>query len=306
MLLTLFHASRRGRLLQCVLLAVTAAAVETASIRLGGTHCHASSPFGANASACSSLNSILYYVPWMYVSHATAVQLTLHVPSLLPFALGAMMMLYCSVYEMQGPILGLWRWPDLDSGLVSATAQLYNPLNATASATPGLYAVPNVQWALAERAFGFPLAALLYHFAMGFGYGAALQLFGRQRHALALLLTSPFAMLYDLGMRGFEALGASKLLGVPLLLLLSVVLPVLLAPPSARPAEKPLARADYLLTLIPLLNAAYFASLPLRHPQLPHDRRLHVLVVAAAVVGVAAHVRANILAPTWARKTKQA
>ena len=33
---------------------------ETLSIRLGGTHCHASSPLVPDISDCSSLNSVLY------------------------------------------------------------------------------------------------------------------------------------------------------------------------------------------------------------------------------------------------------
>ena len=37
---------------------------EHASIRLGGTHCHASGII--DVSECSSLNSVAYYVPWLY------------------------------------------------------------------------------------------------------------------------------------------------------------------------------------------------------------------------------------------------
>ena len=41
--------------------------IEQSSIQFGGTHCHASSKF-FNISPCSSLNSVLFYVPWLYIS----------------------------------------------------------------------------------------------------------------------------------------------------------------------------------------------------------------------------------------------
>ena len=60
----LCHAMRARRLqlfAAGLLLGVT---VEHASLRLGGTHCHASGFL--NVSECSSLNSVAYYIPWLY------------------------------------------------------------------------------------------------------------------------------------------------------------------------------------------------------------------------------------------------
>eukprot|EP00746_Dinoflagellata_sp_MGD_P056890 gnl/MRDRNA2_/MRDRNA2_245511_c0_seq1.p1 gnl/MRDRNA2_/MRDRNA2_245511_c0~~gnl/MRDRNA2_/MRDRNA2_245511_c0_seq1.p1 ORF type:complete len:418 (+),score=46.11 gnl/MRDRNA2_/MRDRNA2_245511_c0_seq1:69-1256(+) len=47
---------------------------EQLAIRFGGTHCHATSPI-ANFSDCSSLNSVLWYGPWLYSAVTVAQRL---------------------------------------------------------------------------------------------------------------------------------------------------------------------------------------------------------------------------------------
>ena len=57
--LVLLHASRNNSYGLALTGLVVGASIETASIRLGGTHCHASGLL--DLSECSSLNSVLYY-----------------------------------------------------------------------------------------------------------------------------------------------------------------------------------------------------------------------------------------------------
>ena len=70
--LTLIHAVyRRGALSGTAavffLLAHTAF-FEHVSLFLGGTHCHATSPLLPMVTPCSSVNSLLFYAPWIYTS----------------------------------------------------------------------------------------------------------------------------------------------------------------------------------------------------------------------------------------------
>jgi hypothetical protein len=53
-----------GRIALVIACLVLALCTEQASIKLGGTHCHKEGI--AMVSRCSSLNSVTYYVPWMY------------------------------------------------------------------------------------------------------------------------------------------------------------------------------------------------------------------------------------------------
>ena len=62
--LTVLHAVLNNELVLAATFLLLSVCTEQASIRLGGTHCHNTSPF--MFSTCSSWNSILYYVPWMY------------------------------------------------------------------------------------------------------------------------------------------------------------------------------------------------------------------------------------------------
>lgn len=99
--LTLMHAvSKRG------LWAGTAVVVfhfahtalfEHMSLFLGGTHCHATSATLPMITPCSSINSVLFYVPWTYTSIEAARRLNLH-PAAFPFAVGL----------LQDSIVGTW------------------------------------------------------------------------------------------------------------------------------------------------------------------------------------------------------
>ena len=79
--LTVLHAlSERNKYCRkenCVLLVASfflGLFTEQASQRFGGTHCHASGFL--NFDRCSSLNSVLYYAPWVYVCVQSARDLT--------------------------------------------------------------------------------------------------------------------------------------------------------------------------------------------------------------------------------------
>ena len=84
---------------------------EHASLRLGGTHCHASSPHLGDISDCSSLNSVLYYLPWVYSCVTLGRRLVDETSWAFPLLTGLLFFGMCGVYECQGPIMGWWLWP---------------------------------------------------------------------------------------------------------------------------------------------------------------------------------------------------
>ena len=112
-LLTATHATKHGAWPLAVAGLLLGLVVEHASLRLGGTHCHASSRY-LNISDCSSANSVFYYMPWVY-SCVTAAQRLVPIRSwVFPPLCGMLFFGMCGVYESQGPIMGWWLWPRAD------------------------------------------------------------------------------------------------------------------------------------------------------------------------------------------------
>ena len=149
--------------------------VEHASLRLGGTHCHASSPL-LNVSDCSSANSVFYYMPWVY-SCVTAARRLVPVRSwCFPPLCGMLFFGMCGVYESQGPLMGWWLWPRAD-GVVKPGCDIWQH-GVPGEDTRGLAVSAHAAAALAGRNFGVPALAPFFHFAFGWGIGLALQLFG--------------------------------------------------------------------------------------------------------------------------------
>ena len=110
--LTLIHAMVNGNKSFVVLIVLMAHAVEQSSIRLGGTHCH--KPGLLNIGVCQSANSVWFYVPWFYTAFFAArrmVQKGFPVSSA-PFLAGVFSFAFCGAYEMQGPALTWFAWPD--------------------------------------------------------------------------------------------------------------------------------------------------------------------------------------------------
>mmetsp|Transcript_14436 Transcript_14436/g.19257 ORF Transcript_14436/g.19257 Transcript_14436/m.19257 type:complete len:178 (-) Transcript_14436:1051-1584(-) len=60
---------------------------EHTSLFLGGTHCHATSPLLPMITPCSSINSVLFYIPWLYTSIESARRMDLN-PICYPFVVG--------------------------------------------------------------------------------------------------------------------------------------------------------------------------------------------------------------------------
>ena len=72
--------------------------METASLRLGGTHCHVSGIL--NVSECSSGNSVLYYGPWVYACVLCAQRLCDSSHWAFSLVCGGLFFGMCGVYEM--------------------------------------------------------------------------------------------------------------------------------------------------------------------------------------------------------------
>ena len=237
--------------------------VEHASLRLGGTHCHASSPL-LNVSDCSSANSVFYYMPWVY-SCVTAARRLVPVRSwCFPPLCGMLFFGMCGVYESQGPLMGWWLWPRAD-GVVKPGCDIWQH-GVPGEDTRGLAVSAHAAAALAGRNFGVPALAPFFHFAFGWGIGLALQLLGGDcatfLTALPVVLLGPaLGLLWDPPVRALDhLLGASQTAAAAFLMQLALVLPLVLGPPLGLGplGLGPLGQRDALLFCVPLANQVYF------------------------------------------------
>jgi len=78
---------------------------EQASLRFGGTHCHASG--WAHFHECSSINSVLFYCPWVHTGALCAKRMVDQKSWAFPYVAGALFFGMCGVYESQGPMVRL-------------------------------------------------------------------------------------------------------------------------------------------------------------------------------------------------------
>lgn len=315
-LLCLLHAVAKRGLVSGIaitaFLAVHTAAFEHISLFLGGTHCHASSASLPMVTPCSSINSVLFYVPWTYTSIEAARRLDLH-PAALPFAVGLLQIGFGAVYEMQGPSNRFWKWPD-DAGVIASSPLLkawdgYPPFTAevqqkreVASIVNGVFRVSHhAGGALAERLFEFPLLAPYFHFAFGFGWATSLLVTGAvDSRAPPSMLRFLIAGVLVLGLflppiwitRGLtEAAGLPLIHGVPISLALST-LPLLLFGrkklKKASTATKP--SADALLFLISLGMHAFMVSFAWGRAPTPAPSGLIGLVTVTATLHLIAQM----------------
>ena len=275
---------------------------ETLSLRLGGTHCHASGLL--NFSPCSSANSILYYVPWVYSCVTCAARLTDTASWAFPLVCGMLFFGMCGVYESQGPMMGWWLWPQSD-GLVKAGVFLWPHLRDDSR---GLVAADHAYEALSVRAFGVPALAPYFHFAFGWGIATAFQ--AQVRWALPggaiapVLLGPALGMLWDPPIRIlFYALGADKLAAAMAIMGCALALPFFAG--AALTAAPP---PDPLLLAAPLLNGLFFCANAIvgrGASTLPGGLKLFVLSVACCAT-VAYARAAGLIVPRDAKKHEAA
>ncbi|GMH61635.1 hypothetical protein TrLO_g9921 [Triparma laevis f. longispina] len=300
--LTLLHAfSKRGPVSGAMVVAYFCfhtAVFEHTSLFLGGTHCHASSPNLPMVSPCSSINSVLFYVPWTYTSIESARRLDLH-PIAFPFVVGLLQIGFGAVYEMQGPWNSFWMWPDED-GVIANSPILkdwdgYPPLSfldgakqdhELATIANGVFKVSaHAGSALAERAFKFPIFAPYFHFAFGFAWAAGLLVTGRVSSSeppsvFRLFVAGVLSMALFLPpiwvtRAASEAAEVSLGVGVPVSLALSLLPVVFFGRVKGGGAKEP----DLLLLLISLCMQAFFVSWTWRYPT-PPGLKMLVLVTA--------------------------
>jgi hypothetical protein len=115
--ITFAHAAISGgkQVALCIAILAVATLVEQLSIQLGHTHCHADSPL-LMVSKCSSVNSIVFYLPWLYTSVFMADRMRqasnrkgfiAHV--LTAFKVGQLQLLFGIAYESLGPSMNWWK-----------------------------------------------------------------------------------------------------------------------------------------------------------------------------------------------------
>ena len=106
-MLSIWHAVAHKKLELLVACLVLGALTEFGSIRCGGTHCHNAGVL--NFAYCSSVNSVVYYMPWVYSSVVSAERLVGSSRWALPWVCGALTFGMCGIYEMQGPNMRWWK-----------------------------------------------------------------------------------------------------------------------------------------------------------------------------------------------------
>lgn len=308
-ILTLVHSIANGYKGLFLMLVAMAHIVEQCSVRLGGTHCHEEAT--VMVGVCSSMNSIWIYVPWFYTSFVSCTRLVKKgyvAPRFAAFAAGMFSFSFCGAYEMQGPNMLYWKWPDLDTHLILGKVLWQLEPDA---AGRGLLVTEHCHFALKERAFNWPLTAPLYHVAMGIGLVQAVQICNiiltprlpRSYHhfmatsplvlLISLFLMSPLALLWDLPVRVLEWMGVSKYCSVPLVMLSVFVIPVLCHPQQTAgwlPGQHAFS-FDWLLLSIPLINSVFLCTRSFVYPgRIEPD--LYLIVVMVSIFALMAHYKA--------------
>ena len=295
--LTLIHATIHSNKALFVLVVAMAHVVEQSSIRLGGTHCHKPGLF--NVGVCQSANSVWFYVPWFYTAFFAALRMVRKgfSPASAPLLAGVFSFAFCGAYEMQGPALGWFQWPDEHQLTYPAGGATLWQLEPDPQGR-GMRVSDHAHAALLERAFGFPLAAPLYHIAMGIGLVQAVQLLHASRRLdrlnplrtlLSLFFIGPLALLWDLPVRFLEWGGVSKYTGVPCVMALLLHAPLLFTKPSCTPAAS--VPSDWLLFSIPLLNSAFLCTRFWDSPGLVSPD-LYVTILTVTVMAMFVHYSA--------------
>lgn len=307
-LITLIHAVTYQHKTFFVLLVLMAHVVEQSSIRLGGTHCH--KPGVLNVGVCQSANSVWLYIPWFYSAFHAAMRMVRKGFSAVRGALlaGCFSFAFCGAYEMQGPILKWWQWPDAEK-ITSYGVSLWQ-LEPDPQGR-GLLVSDHANAALLERVFEFPVTAPLYHVAMLIGLVQALQLthlslsldqLKPANTLFAFFFIGPLALLWDLPVRFLEWGGVSKFVSAPCIMLLVLLVPVFTQPSQPRKRKSLRVESDFLLFSIPLINSTFLCSRFWMYPGIvPPD--LYMMCVSLTVIALLAHFRAAIASP-GSSKTK--
>lgn len=307
-LVTFYHAfsSKNGWML-VLTSALLGLFTEHASLRFGGTHCHASGI--VNFSECSSANSVLYYIPWCYICLTTSLQLTSKRQWMFPFLSAMLFFGMCGVYEMQGPLMGWWLWPR-DDGIVKPNVDIWQ-FGDPGNDSRGMVTTLHVKEALSERVYGFPPMAPYFHSAFGFGIALAMIIIdklhahmsnstkGKSKNlqlistTAAVLLGPALGMIWDPPIRILKhALGAGKQIAVPGIMGLAFLVPLLFGSLEV-PKLDTSPQQQICLFLVPLLNHTYFVyNALLGHGRniIPGNLKFGVLCVAA--VSLIIHARA--------------
>ena len=275
---------------------------EHASLRFGGTHCHASGLL--NFFECSSVNSVCYYIGWVYTCIIVGRRLTIRSDGttswVFPYLTGGLFFGMCGVYECQGPLMGWWLWPRED-GIVKPNCDIWQ-FGKPGENPNDFVTTDHVEEALGERIFGFPLLAPYFHSAFGWGIAMALQLTtstSRKQNssdAMAImssvLLGPALGMLWDPPIRILKALlGASKVAAAPAVMALVFVIPLITGDQLNTGVCR--GNRDLLLVLIPMIQHIYFVGNCLfGHGMHIIPGNLKLFICCVALVSVLLHSKA--------------
>jgi hypothetical protein len=248
--------------------------LEETAIQIGGTHCHTSSPY-INIAQCSSLNSVLFYVPWIYCGILTTLKLSSSPKHwAMPLLAGMIFFGFGATYELQAPFRGWWFWPN------SLGVAIGN----------NVIAVPHVVDALSDTLWGTPLMTIYFHSAIGGAIMLLLQ-FVNFKHPFVVSVFAPIAgLLWNIPVKGLLILFPTlkKSFIIPLIMIFNSYMALLAGPGlSVNPPR------DSLLLLVPVVHHGFFIYTALcrdARGYVPPDVKLFLVLVA--ILSTLMHMRA--------------
>ena len=271
-----WHAVAHGKVALLLASLALGALTEAGAIRCGGTHCHNAGLL--NFAYCSSANSVVYYMPWIYCCVVSATRLVGHSRWALPWVCGALTFGMCGVYEMQGPNLRWWKWPVVPGDTSGKGGWIVAIDNAALTGIDHLFGYfwqlhareghvisDHAADALAERVWSLdapierpalPVMAPYFDMAFGWGIGLMLWLTPSLGEMACVLLGAGAALMWDLPVRLLRYFGYPQVATVPVLMALALAIPALMPRGLCRrPASMP---KDWLLFVTQLANAGFF------------------------------------------------
>lgn len=301
-ILTVIHANASPNRREAFLLLITGTALgvftEMASILGGGTHCHASGLLNV-IPTCSSVNSVMYYCPWVYTGITLSKKLS-HCSKCTPWIAAMVFVSMCGVYELQGPGMGWWTWANED-GVVKENF-VGNWMTNWMTNRSQLISVPHVVEALEIRWYGVPVLAPYFHMAFGWGIAVAFGIWERIGSnsspmivPFVTLVGPAFGMLWDPVLRLLEfasgAGQAARPAAATTIMLASVAYPIFFKGPGlAKGGGKGgKGEKDWVLFAICLCNSCFFATMCFLSSV--HNGNLKLVIFAIAAMSVCIFAR---------------
>lgn len=296
---TIVHCSMNKEMMLWISCLLGGLTVELGCIRGGGTHCHHSSL--VDLSPCSSLNSVVFYAPWVYSAVIGARRMGKDSVFSQAMWTGLLTGLICWPYEMQGPLAKMWNWCDPATGVVIGPEAMGNFRSLANIPGQGMVTHAAALKDLSTQVFGFPIHAPFFDMAYGVGIGAALAMAPALPQLINIVCLGPvLGVVYiRLPILLADLLKTSVLVTDPCIMALTVVFAI-----STAKGTKESVAPDWLLSAGPMMNQLYWGAIALRLSVYPPELKTIILTITLGGVWVWYQVAAGPQAPPVEAKAK--